>query len=78
VSGSINDPQFSLGGVIWKAISNLLVKAVTAPFALLASASAAAARSCRGSSSRPASRRSTRARARASTRSPPRSPSGRR
>jgi hypothetical protein len=38
VSGSINDPQFSLGGVIWKAISNLFVKAVTAPFALLASA----------------------------------------
>jgi len=38
VSGSINDPQFSLGGVIWKAISNLIVKAVTAPFALLASA----------------------------------------
>jgi hypothetical protein len=38
VSGSINDPQFSLGGVIWKAITNLLVKAVTAPFALLASA----------------------------------------
>ena len=38
VSGSINDPQFSLGGVIWKAITNLIVKAVTAPFTLLASA----------------------------------------
>jgi hypothetical protein len=38
VSGSINDPEFSLGGVIWKAISNLIVKAVTAPFHLLASA----------------------------------------
>jgi hypothetical protein len=38
VSGSVNDPQFSLGGVIWKGISNLIVKAVTAPFALLASA----------------------------------------
>jgi hypothetical protein len=38
VSGSINDPQFSLGGVIWKVITNLLAKAVTAPFALLASA----------------------------------------
>jgi len=37
VSGSINDPQFSLGGVIWKAITNLFVKVVTAPFALLAS-----------------------------------------
>ncbi|MEO8310404.1 MAG: DUF748 domain-containing protein [Caldimonas sp.] len=38
VSGSINDPQFSLGGVIWKVITNLLLKAVTAPFALLSSA----------------------------------------
>ena len=38
VSGSINDPQFSLGGVIWKVISGLIVKAVTAPFSLLASA----------------------------------------
>jgi hypothetical protein len=38
VSGSINDPQFSLGGVILKVITNLLAKAVTAPFALLASA----------------------------------------
>jgi hypothetical protein len=37
VSGSINDPEFSLGGVIWKAISNLIAKAVTAPFHLLAS-----------------------------------------
>ncbi len=38
VSGSINDPQFSLGSVIWKVVTNLLAKAVTAPFALLASA----------------------------------------
>ena len=38
VSGSINDPQFSLGGVIWKVITNLIVKAVTAPFSLLAAA----------------------------------------
>jgi uncharacterized protein involved in outer membrane biogenesis len=38
VSGSINDPQFSLGGVVWKIISSLIVKAVTAPFSLLASA----------------------------------------
>ena len=37
VSGSINDPQFSLFGVIMKAIGNLIVKVVTAPFALLAS-----------------------------------------
>ncbi len=38
VSGSINDPQFSLGGLIWKVVTNLVVKAVTAPFSLLASA----------------------------------------
>ena len=38
VSGSINDPQFSLGGLIWKAITTLVVKALTAPFSLLASA----------------------------------------
>jgi outer membrane protein OmpA-like peptidoglycan-associated protein len=37
VSGSINDPQFSLGGVIMNAIVNLLTKAVTAPFTLLGS-----------------------------------------
>ncbi len=36
LSGSINDPQFSLGGLIWKVITNLVVKAVTAPFSLLA------------------------------------------
>ncbi|MBV9890074.1 MAG: DUF748 domain-containing protein, partial [Rhizobacter sp.] len=38
VSGSINDPQFSIGGVVWKAITNIFVKAVSAPFTLLASA----------------------------------------
>jgi hypothetical protein len=37
LSGSINDPQFSLGGVIWQAFVNLLTRAVTAPFTLLAS-----------------------------------------
>jgi hypothetical protein len=36
VSGSINDPQFSVGGLIFKVIVNLLTKALTAPFALLA------------------------------------------
>jgi Domain of Unknown Function (DUF748) len=36
VSGSLNDPQFSIGGIIWKVILNLLAKALTAPFALLA------------------------------------------
>ena len=35
VSGDLDDPQFSLGGLIWKVIVNLLVKAATSPFALL-------------------------------------------
>lgn len=38
VSGSLSDPQFSIGGVIVKVIVNLLTKAITAPFSLLASA----------------------------------------
>jgi len=33
--GSINDPQFSIGPLILKAIINLIAKAATAPFALL-------------------------------------------
>lgn len=37
ISGSINDPQFSIGGLIIKVILNLLTKAATAPFALLGS-----------------------------------------
>ena len=37
VSGSLDDPQFSLGGLVWRAIGNLIVKAVTSPFRLLAS-----------------------------------------
>ena len=37
ISGSINDPQFSVGGLIVKVILNLLTKAATAPFALLGS-----------------------------------------
>jgi hypothetical protein len=36
ISGSINDPQFSIWGIVFKIIGNLLVKAVTSPFALLA------------------------------------------
>ncbi|CAN7387059.1 MULTISPECIES: DUF748 domain-containing protein [unclassified Variovorax] len=35
VSGSLNDPQFSLGPLIFKAIVNLIVKAATSPFSLL-------------------------------------------
>ena len=35
ISGSLNDPQFSVGGIVLKLIGNLLLKAVTSPFALL-------------------------------------------
>lgn len=35
VSGDVNDPEFSYGGVIWKALGNLIVNIVTSPFALL-------------------------------------------
>ncbi len=38
VSGSLNDPQFSVGGIVFKLIINLVVKAITSPFSLLASA----------------------------------------
>lgn len=37
ISGSLDDPQFSMGGLIGKILVNLLTKAVTAPFALLGS-----------------------------------------
>lgn len=37
VSGSLSDPQFRLGPIVFKLIVNLIVKAVTAPFSLLAS-----------------------------------------
>jgi hypothetical protein len=35
ISGSLDDPQFSVGGLVFRAIVNLLVKIVTSPFALL-------------------------------------------
>lgn len=35
VQGSLDDPQFRLGPIIWKAVLNLLGKIVTSPFALL-------------------------------------------
>lgn len=38
ISGSLNDPQFSIGPVIFKIIVNLIGKALTSPFSLLASA----------------------------------------
>ena len=37
VTGSLDDPQFKLGPIIWKIFVNILEKAVTAPFALLGS-----------------------------------------
>ncbi len=37
VSGDVNNPQFSLGSVIAGAFTNLLTRAITAPFSLLAS-----------------------------------------
>ncbi|KAA1011692.1 DUF748 domain-containing protein [Paraburkholderia panacisoli] len=38
VSGSLSNPEFSVGGLIWHAVLNLLQKAVTAPFSLIAHA----------------------------------------
>jgi len=38
ISGSLNDPEFSLVPVIFKIIGNVIVKAITAPFSLLAGA----------------------------------------
>ena len=38
ISGSLNDPQFSVGGLIVKVIVNLFAKALTSPFALLSAA----------------------------------------
>lgn len=35
VSGTLDDPSFRLGPIIWKAVLNLLTKIVTAPFAAL-------------------------------------------
>jgi len=37
VGGSLDDPQFSVGGLVFRAIVNLIVKIVTSPFALLGS-----------------------------------------
>jgi hypothetical protein len=38
ISGSLNDPQFRIGPVIGKIVVNLIGKALTSPFSLLASA----------------------------------------
>lgn len=37
VGGSLDDPQFSVAGLVFRALVNLLVKAITSPFALLGS-----------------------------------------
>lgn len=38
ISGSLNDPEFRLGSVIWRVLGNMVLKAVTSPFSLLAGA----------------------------------------
>jgi uncharacterized protein involved in outer membrane biogenesis len=38
ISGSLSDPQFSIGALVWTAIVHLLERAVTAPFSLIANA----------------------------------------
>ena len=38
ISGSLDDPKFSVGGIVVQVIVNLITKAITAPFTLLASA----------------------------------------
>lgn len=35
VSGNLDDPEFSYGGIIWKAVVNVVTKIVTAPFRAL-------------------------------------------
>ncbi len=37
IGGSLNDPEFSVGGIVLRVIVNLIQKTVTAPFSLLAS-----------------------------------------
>ena len=38
ISGSLNDPQFKLGPIVFKLIVNLVTRAITAPFSLLGAA----------------------------------------
>lgn len=37
VTGSLDDPQFRLGPIIWKIVGNVITKAITAPFRLIGS-----------------------------------------
>lgn len=43
ISGTLSDPQFSVGGLVWRAIGNLLLKVVTSPFTWLSSIGGASA-----------------------------------
>lgn len=38
IAGSVDDPKFRVGPIVWKIIGNLLLKAVSSPFALLGKA----------------------------------------
>jgi uncharacterized protein involved in outer membrane biogenesis len=38
IAGSLEDPQFKVWGAVWKVLGNLIAKAATAPFSLIASA----------------------------------------
>ncbi|MDR7267465.1 uncharacterized protein involved in outer membrane biogenesis [Pelomonas saccharophila] len=40
VSGSLNDPDFSVGGLVWRLFLNLIGKALTSPFALFSGSDA--------------------------------------
>ena len=37
IAGTLDDPQFRIGPIIWQILGNLITRAVTAPFSLLAS-----------------------------------------
>lgn len=37
ISGNVDDPKFSIAPIVWKVFTNLIVKAITSPFTLLAS-----------------------------------------
>jgi hypothetical protein len=39
VSGSVNDPDFSVGAIVWKLVLNLIGKSILSPFSLMTGAS---------------------------------------
>ncbi|MFG6431404.1 DUF748 domain-containing protein [Roseateles sp. LYH14W] len=41
VSGSLSDPEFSVGGLVWKLVLNLIGKALTSPFSLFSGSDSA-------------------------------------